>query len=240
MPLIGDLIRTRTLRKWVAEVVAGKDPLDWQILVKLSAEGAGFGYIPIPKAANSTLRTALLPCYGLLPEDVADIHRDPRIDKRPTLVGTLPLLNPDAFLFTVIRHPADRILSAWSNKIHRSRVFGHARRLGIRQHTGFRAFLEVLAQVNPLQLDSHFKPQHILLHYALADPRLVIYRTETLSADMEDIARRIKLNTGFEIARAGRENSSATDARARVFSTESKRLIELMYRQDFELFGYDW
>ena len=109
--------RANTLNKWAKGV--GDGAVDARVCLALAlgnTEAPDALYVPVPKAANTTLRTALLPTYGLSKDEVRRVHRDPRLDVRP-IQNALAAAKPAAYVFTVVRHPATRILSAYANKI---------------------------------------------------------------------------------------------------------------------------
>lgn len=246
--MFGIVRRDRFLRRMVAKVASDTlDPTDWQAIAIGGADARPVLYIPIPKAANTSIRTALKPCFGLAGEVIANVHQDSRIDKRSLRAG-LAAAPVDAMVFTVVRHPALRIRSTFRNKLGWrdasrplgiKRRFGHAANLGIPRGASFEEFLSILAQTPEWALDSHFKPQAALLRHALADPRLELFRFETINADWPGIAARIAARV--PVAPDGTlEYLNATGRAAPVFSVAERRLIELIYRADFETFGYSW
>ncbi len=232
--------RSLTLDRWARKVGDGEiDPKDAQALALGNADKPDALYIPVPKAANTSIRTALLPCYGLQKEDVRRVHRDTRLDVRG-LNAALSDAVENAYVFTVVRHPATRILSAYSNKIGRFKPrFGHAARLGIAKSSSFDEFLEILSTASPWAIDGHFKPQATWLHYGLRDPRLQIYKMETLQDDWPQIHKALlrKLPVGPE---AKLDMLNSTKAPKDNFTTRQKRLIDGIFGEDFDRFGYSW
>lgn len=223
------------------------DPFEGQAILIGPEARPSVLYFPIPKAANTSIRTALKPCFGLEDEAIRNIHRDPRM-RLTGIPAALALAPDDAMLFTVVRHPADRIRSAYRNKMgwHDPKRplglkprFGHARRLGIPRGASFEEFLSILAQSPSWAIDGHFKPQVDLLTYVLDDPRLEVFKAETVDQHWPQVADRI----GARVATAperdlGRLNVSAPAEAP--FSSAEKRLIDLLYARDFDRFGYTW
>lgn len=238
--LLSRLKRGRTIDRWVGRIAQDElDPRDWQAIAVGDATKPPVVYIPIPKAANTSIRTALLPCFGLAEDEVRNVHQDSRVDKR-SQKQALADAAQDAIVFTVVRHPALRILSAYRNKIGRLKPrFGHAARLGISKGASFDEFLSILASVPVWQLDSHFKPQWALLHYASQDPRLETYRSEEINDLWPAIATRISERVE-PAPKSDLGILNRTDTPKDNFTPAQKRLIEWLYAEDFEKFGYDW
>ena len=232
--------RSLTLDRWARKVADGEiDPKDAQALALGDADKPDALYIPVPKAANTSIRTALLPCYGLKTEDVRRVHRDTRLDVR-SLKAALADADEGAYIFTVVRHPATRVLSAYSNKIGRFKPrFGHAARLGIAKSSSFDEFLEILSTASPWAIDGHFKPQATWLHYGLRDARTQIFKMETLRDDWPSVhaalAARLPVGPEPEL-----DILNATKTPKDSFTTRQKRLIDGIFGEDFERFGYSW
>ncbi len=230
--------RQRTLDRWAAGLAAGaQDPREGQLL----SPHPGVAYLPIPKAANTAIRIAMLPLFGGASSDLARpsrVHRHPSIERRNVSEG-LATLDIDALVFTVVRHPAARLRSAWKNKVASHRSFGPARRLGLGRTTSFRRFLEVMACTPQGALDGHFRAQSIYLSNALGDNRLQVIRMEDLAEHWPDLASQMAAITG--IAPDPLETFNATGAgQAKPFSTEHRRLISYAYGDDLRAFGYGW
>lgn len=240
--------KSRYLSERLKKIVEGTlDPRDWQALCLGDVLAPDVIYLPIPKAANTSIRTALKPCFGLGGIDVMNIHQDDRLDKR-SMKEALGASKKNAFVFTVVRHPAERIYSTFKNKLgwfegrnrfKLKRRFGHATNIGIGRGASFETFLEGLCMCPDWALDSHFKPQVGLLDYALSDPRLQVFKTEMIAESWPDIALDIKRASGVAPdAVLGVLNRSKKPTHP--FSSAERRMIDLLYEKDFERFGYNW
>ncbi|SFR96759.1 sulfotransferase family 2 domain-containing protein [Yoonia litorea] len=241
MHIIGDIRRAHSIRRWTRRVASGQiDPKDHQC-IPIAGAGASVIYIPVPKAANTSIRSAILPCFAHDYDDYdGTIHHHPAIPVKP-LRSSLAEIDDPAMMFTVVRHPAERIFSTYRNKMGRGKYFGHAARLGMSKTISFDAFLEILSSVPKSSLDSHFKPQTLLLHYVLDDHRLEIFKTEEIAGHWPDIAQRITDLTGKEPnATLGRLNQTESARRERQWTKHQKNLIEHLYADDFTQFGYEW
>lgn len=232
--------RASTLQKWAKGVADGEiDPRVGQGLALGDTVAPDAVYVPVPKAANTTLRTALLPTYGLSKDEVRRVHRDPRLDVRP-VQDALSAAKPDAYIFTVVRHPATRILSAYSNKIGPLKPrFGHAARLGIAKTSSFDDFLEVLAGASPWAIDGHFKPQSCWLYHALRDERLQVFKMETLADDWpgiyDNLSQCLPIPPQKDLDMLNSSKGSKSE-----FTARQMRLIDAIFEEDFERFGYSW
>lgn len=239
--LYADFQRGRTLKKWSVAVASGDcDPKDYLGIPIGEASGFGAAYFPIPKAANTSIRTALLPCFGIDPTSVQNVHQDSRIPKASSK-AIVRNAGPECYMFTVVRHPAERILSAYRNKIGKEkRWFGHAKALGVLPDATFDEFLERLMYAPRLAIDSHFCPQVDLLYYPLKTRELSIYKNEILAAEWPKIANRIKNSSGRAPAAVLESLNQSRKTESPSFTQFQRRLIEAMFYDDFEKFGYDW
>ena len=232
--------RASTLHKWAKGVGDGLvDPRVCLALALGNTEAPDALYVPVPKAANTTLRTALLPTYGLSKDEVRRVHRDPRLDVRP-IQDALAAAKSEAYVFTVVRHPATRILSAYANKIGPLKPrFGHAARLCIAKTDSFDTFLEILAGASPWAIDSHFKPQSCWLNRALKDERLEVFKMEALADDWPRIYgaldRCLPIAPAKDLDILNRSKGEKNE-----FTARQMRLIDAIYEDDFERFGYSW
>lgn len=236
--MLGAVRRHRTIRKWVRALEDGRvDPYDPQVLTPCP----GIGYVPVPKAANTSIRIAMLPLFGGSREDLArpsKVHKHPAI-ARDAASEVLPALEGDAYLFTVVRHPASRLRSAWKNKVSSARTFGPARRLGLGRFTSFPDFLRVIAGVPQGVLDAHFRSQSEHLAPLLGDTRLRVFRSEELGRHWEEIAATLEERSGVRPETLEAFNRTGAGEAAR-FTEEEQRLINYACRDDLRLFGYGW
>lgn len=238
--VVSALKRSRFISKWSDGVASGAvDPLDWQA-IPLSPDNRAV-YLPIPKAANTSIRTALLPCFGATPDPAHNIHHHPAIPKRSQR-ETVTSLPADAFVFAVVRHPADRILSTWKNKMGKGkRWFGPATRLGMLPSVSFDTFLTRLVETPKDALDSHFKPQTMLLHYAHRHADLQVFHFETLAQHWPMIVAEVERRSGTrpepDLARLNPSGRGPTIPR---FTDRQRRLIDTLFHEDFARYGYSW
>lgn len=174
---LSTLYRKRTVAKeYIKERFNGENFLNWHALCVPDLDNPKIVYLPIPKAGNTTIRWVISNAMKIDPKTISNIHNDPRLVIAPQ-VEIIPKLDPNAFLFTIIRNPAARIFSAYQNKlVDQKKSFGPARRLGVNKSDSFERFLEKCLDVPHRYLDSHFKSQSHLLHYGQKNSNLQIFK----------------------------------------------------------------
>lgn len=238
--VVGLFQRNHAIMSWLKKVRTGEvDPQEWTA-VSVADTNSAIVYLPIPKAANTSIRTALLSTITGEFDPKVRVHRDPRLPKM-LQAEALSVCKQDAFVFTVVRHPAQRIRSAFKNKIGKGKkVFGPARRVGIYRADDFTTFLTKLASVPSMSLDSHFRPQTELLSVGMKDSRLKIYKMEELTARWLEITDNIEAVTGVRLPPELTKLNASGTKQQEPFTPEQERLINLLYEKDFETFGYEW
>lgn len=193
---------------------------------------AGIVFIHVPKAAGTSFNEALYGRFIGHPR-ASDIRR-----WAPASVNALPS-------FSVTRNPWDRLVSAW-RFARQGRGIGESYRAGMWQpqryqtpefETFERFVKEWLAARDPHKLDGVFQPQWLFLcdnhHRPLVDH---IGRLDDLAPTFAFIAAR----TGAcaPIPHANRSGVHL-DYRS-VYTPDLVRIVGDLYRQDIELFGYDF
>jgi hypothetical protein len=120
-------------------------------------------YLPIPKAANSSIRAELLRLLDIDPETVAHVQAFTGFDKRP-FSECVKIMDEDWFFFTVVRNPFSRTVSAYMDKLdHHGEPFPALRRMGLFKGDSFARFLRVISLWPKVTLNNHFMPQEMLL-----------------------------------------------------------------------------
>jgi hypothetical protein len=212
-------------------------PLDAPILV---CEDLRVAYVPVPKAANSSIRIALLQAMGHKVDRTTRIHEV----TRPMLVPASRFLarsRDDWFFFTTVRDPTSRAISAWKNKLAEpDEIFGPLRRMGVTSRLDFEQFLEVCAKWPAWALNDHFMPQNLLLSRPLQAPDLKVFHFESLSDDWHMIADALEVRGAAVRPVLGRANASRRDcSRDAPVSQAARRLLGRIYGDDYDTFGYD-
>lgn len=214
-----------------------------------------FGYCPIPKAATSSLKTILLEAEGIKdPGDNADrifatfYRQFPRVHPSMDLARKL---GSEYTKLIVVRHPFDRLVSAYVDKIRTTHPFLTAAKKiyedgligkGPNGTFTFREFVNIILKQPVEKWDEHWAP-----FTALCRPCSmrydVIAKVETLDEDLKALLPRIGLS-GWSLPERNvktRSNDSRQQAVAQhLLELSRQQLLQLhaIYMYDFELFGY--
>ena len=204
----------------------------------------GLVYVKNPKAASSTVMLWLDRLHtGDYTFDTQKAHRDshlPTADQVGWRVVS-DMLGGSAYRFTFVREPLGRFESAYHNKVAR---LGRWRMkvqalLGLPQdrdaEVSFEQFLTAVEQQDPLDLDLHWRPQHLNLMYPLVSYDLVGH-VETFDRDAAEIRRHVDLP---DLAMESR-NVSRTKPSASVYDgrPDLVRRVRQVFAEDFEIYGY--
>jgi hypothetical protein len=197
-------------------------------------------YLPIPKAANSSIRAELLRLLDIDPETVAHVQAFTGFDKRP-FSECVKIMDEDWFFFTVVRNPFSRTVSAYMDKLdHHGEPFPALRRMGLFKGDSFARFLRVISLWPKVTLNNHFMPQAMLLEGAMRLNTLRIYKVEHLETDWEEIRREIYHRTGKSLGSLGRRNQTKSQISWKsLYNSRTYRLVASIYKNDLTLFGYD-
>lgn len=175
-----------------------------------------FIYCVIPKAACSSIKTALLPLFDVEPPGPGESsHIHQRYNRagyqvtRPLLMRRLEEgLYSDYFKFTFVRNPFDRLLSCWRQKLSRpnSPGFKHMEYetnegpVELSRGMPFPEFVEAVYKIPEIEANIHWASQSQVLcgHEAtdLGEQRMLpdfIGRFERLSEDFAHVAKEIGL-----------------------------------------------
>jgi hypothetical protein len=201
---------------------------------------AGYVYLRVPKAANSTVLRALLEHAPEPGVDAADVARaKSRVPHLSDLrFHDLPWLRR-AFVFTIVRNPYARTLSAYLDKFRdEARLLD---KFGVRVAgfdggaVTFRGFCRYLAEGGEAE-NGHWARQTRFA--ALADRLDFVGRVETLEADLGHILTRLGVTERRPTQRAGPPRTDACRQISRHYDDETRRLVERVYAADFAAFGY--
>lgn len=151
------------------------------------------------------------------------------------------------YTFSFVRHPMDRLASAWRNKIRdgeSDRQLGLAKRwIGLndehfnRARKDFDFFVSALSTSVLLSEDIHFKPQSEVLKDLKVG---FIGRFENLGPDFDIVKKAIFLGDTIPQSLLPRKNGTLKDKvhDEKAFSNEVLGMVAELYAEDFSCFGY--
>ena len=135
----------------------------------------------------------------------------------------------DYFAFAFVRHPVDRFISAWRNKVVSANYFDFDA-VTHESMQDLSAFVEYAEGLDLDAADRHIAPQSRLIDLTRVD---YLGRLETFADDMGAISDRL----GLPSATLPRKNSTSSGAPDPVASEVRDRIADL-YRRDLQIFGY--
>ncbi len=127
-------------------------------------------YGRVPKVANSSVKAALTRLLRQPPEEgyrtTADVfwRRGTHGETRMISGEEAQLRRATHFIFSFVRNPFDRLVSAYNNKLVENDHLSTAmQRMGLERHMPFQRFLEVVNETADADLDVHLLPQSRIL-----------------------------------------------------------------------------
>lgn len=230
-------------------------------------EGSGlrpFVYFVIPKVACSSVKTALLPLFGLDPTGHERPARDPARDEAaPYDVHAVfdhsegsPQVRKGGFekgvragryaahlKFAFVRDPRDRLASCYLQKLapgRRGFTEREHRRLGLRVGMGFAEFVRVVHATPDSESNPHFRSQYLTV--CDGDGRILadfVGRFETLAEDFRAVAQKIGA-PGLRLGHLLRSRDPSPGKRGHddLYDAETSALVAERYARDARIFGY--
>jgi hypothetical protein len=201
----------------------------------------GAVYVPIPKVACTSLKTV---CAGIL-----GLHGNVHFEVAWPLVE-LELLraeHPDAFVFSFVRNPWDRLLSCFRSKIVPGRQDEHYRdgvefnfwKYGslFRGDMSFREFVQATASIPDEEADIHFGSQY--RHVMDADGAVLVDflgRFESLARDFRRVCDRLGI-TDVALAHLHRTDGATY---ATYYDPHTRDLVAERWARDVQTFAYSF
>ncbi|MGC8203353.1 sulfotransferase family 2 domain-containing protein [Aliiroseovarius sp. PTFE2010] len=214
--------------------LSGREPADIPVFAMPEQRVA---YAVIPKAASTSIQTAMAPFFGVQPTKSEPIASAMRPHAIRSSHFAKDLAGPDWLIFAVVREPTARIQSAWRNKMDEpDEVFGPLRRMGMRRKLPFDQFVSRLARWPTWALNDHFSPQSELLKHVRDLPGFYAAKLESLADDWAHI-QRLCLDRGIGLPDLDLMNR--TSGAAPKVSPQTADILGNLYRADYEGFGYD-
>lgn len=193
--------------------------------------GRGIVFIHVPKAAGTSINQALYGRFMGHPR-ASDVER-----WGSTRLRALPR-------FAVVRNPWDRLLSAYRFARRGSGVGGivagmqNPQQYRVPEFESFDRFVhEWLAPREVITLDGVFKPQHWFLYSP--EGELLVNHLGKLE-NLEPTYAFIEHSIGQAIDLPRSNQSGERIDYRQVYTPETRAIVESIYRQDVETFGYDF
>lgn len=188
-------------------------------------------YVPVPKVANRSIKAALAAAAGL------PFSEGQEPDFQTVPLTAVPSYG-DYFRFTFVRHPLDRLVSCYAQKI-----VLYARQLqmpllfwryGRRFWAGmsFAEFVTAVAAIPDGRADRHFRSQHTFVYPQGTLAVDFIGRFEQMAQDWAQVQQRTGLGPLPHF------NPSPHKPFTEMYTPALAQAAAERYRQDMELFGY--
>lgn len=194
-------------------------------------------YIANPKAGCSTIMQSMKAAQTTIYERdgrpfqwVDDPHK---ADDCLRHGGLTPKQAEQRYVFSCLRNPFTRALSAYLDKI----VTGaKTDRMEFRRRpvNTFESFLRAISDFNPTQMDPHFRPQYLNLNY----PKIAYDALLYLESPQPMVDFLSRIHPGFRLHYWSPHARSAADKLRTHYNDTTLDLARRFYARDFELFGY--
>lgn len=181
-------------------------------------------YVSIPKCACTSIKHALLKADGI------DIPNGIETHKHPHWMKWDSTFRPD-MVFTFVRHPGSRMLSAWREKV----TTGYSQKMGCPLPTTASPmeFITWITTQDPRTLNIHFKPQHLILEGYKEKPAIrFIGKVESIQTDWRFLSEH------FHLPILQRSNESGAVRMPSIPGAFFHTAYDY-YKQDYLDFGYD-
>jgi Sulfotransferase family len=182
--------------------------------------------------------------YGFVPErNIHREHRLPQPGRDVPLQIVARMLSGDAFRFAFVRHPIPRVESAYLDKIadqEKLRFRAEVRAVlgrpsGPDAPMPFEEFIDALEAQPAIEMNPHWRPQHLNLMHPLVHYDMV-GRLENFDSDLKRVQELASL------PQVPLDLRNATNASRRVSLFDGKpdlrRRVARVYADDLELYGY--
>lgn len=127
-------------------------------------------YARVPKVANTSVKAALTRLLEQPPKEgfrtTTDAFWRKGTNGETTMVDAEAALTHRSthFIFSFVRNPFDRLVSAYNNKLQENDELSTAmQQMGLQQHMPFDAFVKIVADTTDQDLDVHLLPQSRIL-----------------------------------------------------------------------------
>jgi dermatan 4-sulfotransferase 1 len=206
------------------------------------------GYGRVPKVANTSVKDAIARLI-LDPKEIKGVTRDAfwrnREDGKATMVSARELAEryPEHFVFSFVRHPFDRLVSCYQNKVMENDfLHGPMQKMGIELRMPFEDFVRVVAATPDAETDLHLRSQTAILCDGTRVVPQFVGRYETLEQDWTRLQGELDRRGLPLLGRLPKRNVRRTDKSdvPRLLSDPAlERTLRRRYAKDFEVFYPD-
>ena len=163
----------------------------------------------------------------------------------PKKPGQLASAISTSLVFTIVRHPFERLVSAYRDKFELAKkyayIYSHyTPRMGVHGRPTFSQFVDYLLREEVSEYNDHWVPYWLHCHVCEMEYD-VIGKMETLEEDMNFIAETSGLaSTNISLPWANRRGSGEQGSLDyfRQLDLDRTQRLYAIYRLDFEMFGY--
>lgn len=213
-----------------------------------------FVYFVVQKAGCSSVKGALAPLFGFRGAGAGDSTEVDRVMALHDAFRGSPYQIPhqallrglregrfgDHLRFAFVRHPLDRLVSCYLQKLSGEEAQGLSRYefagQALRKGMPFAEFARAVCRIPDEVSDAHFRSQHLTTHDAggalLANR---VGRFESLARDFREIS--VALGLPAELPHLFRSEGRAHYAG--FYDAETRRMVARRYARDLALFGYE-
>ncbi|MGK2887045.1 MAG: sulfotransferase family 2 domain-containing protein [Rhodococcus sp. (in: high G+C Gram-positive bacteria)] len=240
-----------SIRTFSHRLIDGQSMVGADGIVVLPA--SRIAYVSIPKSANTTVKAIL---GRLLTDELGELadeeyparpfrNRDGRrqLHERGVMIDVQELTHrSDLEVFSVVRHPADRLVSCWADKINgekarmRGLTPGFARLGGFSIDMPFDKFVERVCSVPDDRAEAHFRSQSAFLvdRRTKRSVASLLLNFEMLPDCLSDFfaSRGIAVEVPHFL-------SSKRQPWQSYYDSSLLAAVSARYRSDLELFGYE-
>jgi hypothetical protein len=208
----------------------------------------GIAYGRIPKAANTSIRDALLQMLNLdLDPELALPNKDdfwkglPK-SKASMLTKKQLLSHPEtrnAWVFSFVREPFSRLYSCWNNKVIENETLSRQLlEIGVVKGMTFETFVETVCNAPDEGSDVHVRSQASFLTLGSQLLPHFVGRVETMDSDWTHLQYEVRLRSGHALPEIARRNARAmaTPDISEQYPLELRQMVARRYQRDYELF----
>ena len=193
------------------------------------------GYVQIPKVASRSIRAALITRFSGQNAAAFDKERlgeFSEVHSEHISQQDIRKKTPDAFIFSFVRHPYERILSCYKNKVSGPNIQKNIFEChGVSRNDSFDVFVDKICEIPDSESDRHFRSQSWFLMSGSECIADFVGKLESISSDWEVLRQR------FDLPAIPHRN--ATSKTIEVISDRNKQLIQRRYSDDFINFYSD-